>query len=376
MNTGTHEPLKTPLHEAHQQLEAKIIDFGGWLMPVNYPPGIINEHTATRNAVGVFDVCHMGEIHFRGPRAAAAVQRLVTNNVAKLIDGQALYTVACRQSGGIVDDLLVYRVSEEHYLLVVNASNIAKDLQWFRQHVGDWCQIEDASDDTGLISFQGPKAQAALQPLTAFPLDTLPSFHFTTDAHVAGLPVWIARTGYTGEDGFEIFCRPEDARVIWDALVAAARAVGGLPVGLGARDTLRLECKMSLYGNDLTEDTTPLEAGLGWVIRFDAGNFIGKDALLHQHTGSVRRKLVGFVMTGRGVARSGYTIHMVDPSGVGGLLGRVTSGTLGPTVQKNIGMGYVAAENAAPGTHIYIDCRGKMSEAEIVAGPFYKRSRT
>ncbi len=375
MITGTAEPRRTPLYEAHKQLDAKIIDFGGWLMPVNYPPGIIDEHNATRNAVGVFDVSHMGEIHFRGPRATAAVQHLVTNDVSKLADGHALYAVACRTSGGIVDDLIVYRVAADHYMLVVNASNIDKDFQWFSQHVGSWCELDDASDETALISFQGPKAAAALQPLTSFDLTALKSFDFTTTAQVAGLPVWIARTGYTGEDGFEIFCRNTDARALWDALLAAAREIGGMPVGLGARDTLRLESRLSLYGNELTDDTTPFEAGLAWVVKFDAGNFIGKDALLHQHTGGVRRKLVGFVMLGRGVARHGYTIHQTDPAGVGGRLGSVTSGTLGPTIQKNIGLGYVAAECSAPGTRIYIDCRGKWVEAEIVKGPFYRRPR-
>jgi len=240
-----------------------MVDFGGWSMPVSYPTGILEEHRATRAAIGVFDVCHMGEVHFTGPGAAATVQRIVTNDVARLENGRAFYTVACLPSGGIVDDLIVYRVNPEHYLAVVNASNTDKDVDWFQEHRGAGCTIEDASARTGLIAFQGPAAQRSLQPLTSLPLDKLRSFSFATDVTVAGLPVWIARTGYTGEDGFELLCDAKDAAALWDRLVEAANSVGGKPVGLGARDTLRLEAKLPLYGNDLDDETTPLEAGLG-----------------------------------------------------------------------------------------------------------------
>jgi aminomethyltransferase len=363
------EPRKTPLHDRHRALGARIIDFGGWWMPVQYPTGIIDEHLTTRRAVGLFDVCHMGEVHFRGPRATEAVQRLVTGDIAGLRAGHAAYVVACRPSGGIVDDLIVYRFGRDHLLIVVNAANVAKDVAWFREHVGTWCDIVDASDETGLLAFQGPLAEAALQPLTEAPLGTLARHDFIAAATVAGLPVTVARTGYTAEDGFELFCRTADAPALWDALLVAAAAVGGKPVGLGARDTLRLEGRLSLYGNDLTDDTTPLEAGLGWVVKFDAGDFIGKEALLAQRAAGVARKLAGFVMVGRGIARHGYPI--VDAAGA--RVGEVTSGAPGPTVGKNIGLGYVPAVLSEPGTRLHIDCRGKLVEAEVVKGPFYKK---
>ena len=339
-------------------------------MPVQYPSGIIDEHLTTRRAVGLFDVCHMGEVHFRGPRATEAVQRLVTGDIAGLRTGHAAYVVACRPSGGIVDDLIVYRFDRDHLLIVVNAANVAKDVAWFREHVGTWCEIVDASDETGLLAFQGPLAESALQPLTDAPLRALARHDFQATARVAGLPVTVARTGYTAEDGFELFCGSTDAPALWDALLAAAAGVGGKPVGLGARDTLRLEGRLSLYGNDLTDDTTPLEAGLGWVVKFDAGDFIGKDALLAQRAAGVTRKLAGFVMVGRGIGRHGYPI--VDAAGA--RVGEVTSGAPGPTVGKNIGLGYVPAALAEPGTRLNIDCRGKLVEAEVVKGPFYKKA--
>jgi aminomethyltransferase len=364
------QPRKTPLTGAHQRLGAKLIDFGGWLMPVNYPDGILEEHKATRSAVGVFDVCHMGEIHFRGPRAAEAVQRLVTNHVGGLRDGRAMYAVACHPSGGIVDDLIVYRVAGDHFLIVVNASNIDKDHQHFIENAGALCQIDNQSDSTALIAFQGPKAAAALAGLTNADLASLRSFCFLPDRQVAGRPAWIARTGYTGEDGFELVCSPDDAPALWDALVEAAAKVGGKPVGLGARDTLRLEACLSLYGNDLSDTTTPLEAGLGWVVKFDAGDFIGKQALLLQREAGLARKLVAFEMRERGIARHGYAISDVAS---GKTLGEVTSGTVGPWIGKNIGMGYLPVSHAQPGTRIVIDCRGKPAQAEVVKGPFYRR---
>jgi aminomethyltransferase len=339
-------------------------------MPVNYPAGIIEEHKATRQAVGLFDVCHMGEIHFRGPGATLAVQHLVTNDAAALRDGRAMYAVACHETGGIVDDLIVYRIAADHILIVVNASNIEKDYRHFVDHAGSLCRIDNESERTGLIAFQGPKAAAALAGLTKANLATLPSFALLTGCQVAGRPVSIARTGYTGEDGFEIFCAPEDAEPLWNALLEAAGNVAGKPVGLGARDTLRLEARLSLYGNDLDDTTTPLEAGLGWVVKLDKGDFIGKQALLRQRAAGLPRKLVGFEMRERGIARHGYGISDVTS---GCRLGIVTSGTLGPTVGKNIGMGYVPPSHAEPGTRIVIDCRGKPAQAEVIKGPFYRR---
>jgi aminomethyltransferase len=365
------EPRKTPLHDAHRDLGARLIDFGGWWMPVHYPAGIIDEHRTTRSAVGLFDVCHMGEAHFRGPRAVESVGRLVTGDVHQLAAGHALYTVACDPRGGIVDDLIVYKLAAEHLLIVMNAANVAKDLAWFRDQVGTWCDLEDASDETGLLAFQGPLAEAALQTLTAAPLATVRSFDVLSDLRVADVDVSLARTGYTAEDGFELFCATRDVPRLWERLLGAGRAVGGSPVGLGARDTLRLEGRLSLYGNDLTAETTPLEAGLAWVVKFEAADFIGREALLRQRAEGVRRKLVGFVMLGRGIARHGYAIH--DPSG--GRVGEVTSGAPGPTVGKNIGMGYVPVALSEPGQRLFVDCRGKRIEAEVVKGPFYKRAR-
>jgi aminomethyltransferase len=362
---------RTPLYEAHVRLGAKMVDFGGWAMPVSYPTGILDEHRATRSAVGVFDVCHMGEVHFVGSGAAATVQRLVTNDVARLENGRAFYTVACLKTGGIVDDLIVYRLQPDHYVAVVNASNIDKDVDWFQEHRGAGCEVQDRSEMTGLIAFQGPRAAEVLAPLATFPLDQLRTFSFATDVKVAGLPVWIARTGYTAEDGFELFCDTKDAPALWDRLIDAATTAGGKPVGLGARDTLRLEGRLPLYGNDLDQETTPLEAGLGWVVKLDGEDFIGRDALRAQAAAGVARKLTGFVMTERGIARHGYAIYDAD----GAAVGTVTSGGPAPTLEKNVGLGYVPSRLSVGGTKLSIDCRGKRVAAEVVSGPFYKRGK-
>lgn len=373
MHNPPGEPRKTPLYDAHRSLGARIVDFGGWWMPVQYPGGIIEEHRATRAAVGLFDVCHMGEVHFRGPRAVESVGRLVTGDVVSLPVGHAMYTVACRPTGGVVDDLIVYKLGEQHLLVVVNAANRAKDVSWFREHVGTWCDLEDASDETGLLAFQGPRAEAALQTLAAFPLalSAVKPFDVLTGVHIADIEVTLARTGYTAEDGFELFCPAHQVPALWERLLAVAGGVGGCPVGLGARDTLRLEGRLCLYGNDLDDETTPLEAGLAWVVKLDGADFIGKPALMRQAAEGVRRRLAGFVMTGRGIARHGYAIH----DAAGNPVGEVTSGAPGPTVGKNIGMGYLPVELAEPGQRLLIDCRGKLVEADVVKGPFYRRAR-
>src|SRR3569623_1893090 len=246
MESSSGQPRKTPLYEAHRALGAKMIDFGGWMMPVQYATGIIDEHQATRRAVGLFDVCHMGEVHFRGPRATDAVQRLVTGNVAGLPNDHAAYMVACYPDGGIVDDLIVYRIERDHILIVVNAANVTKDEAWFRDNVGSWCEVDDSSDQPGLLAFQGPLAERALQPLSEAPLGALKHHQFFPIASVAGIPVSIARSGYTAEDGFELFCATAHVPLLWAALLEAATKVGGKPVGLGARDTLRLEGRLSL----------------------------------------------------------------------------------------------------------------------------------
>ena len=363
------EPRKTPLYDRHKALGAKVIDFGGWAMPVQYT-GILDEHKAVREKSGIFDVSHMGEVLFQGPRAAEAVQRLVTNDVGKLSDGGAMYSCMCRPHGGIVDDLIVYRTAQDSFLIVINAANIQKDVAWFHENAGALCKVTDLSDETGLVAVQGPKAVALVRSLADQPIDQLKSFTFR-ESGVAGVHCHVARTGYTGEDGFEIFAPADQIAKVWDAVLDAGKHVGCQPIGLGARDTLRLEAKLSLYGNDLDEEHTPHEAGLSWVVK--GKGFIGEAALAKQKAEGCRRKLVGFVMKERGTARHGYAI-LDGLDGSGRPIGVVTSGGIGPTVGANVGLGYVPSEKAEPGTRLTIDCRGKQAQAEVVKGAFYKRT--
>jgi len=367
--TDTQQALKqTPLFERHKAAGARLIDFGGWHMPVQYKPGIIKEHRHVRESVGIFDVSHMGEAVLRGPEAAAAVRRLITNDVGKLVDGAALYTVMCYEDGGIVDDCIVYRQSADAYLIILNASNVAKDLAWIQKNVGDMVDIEDQSDATALIAVQGPDAVEVCDKLTSTDLAAVKRFHFVR-CELAGVPVMAARTGYTGEDGFELAVPADQATAVWDALVADERV---WPIGLGARDTLRLEARLCLYGNDIDQTTTPYEAGLGWVVKPDTGDFIGKQALLAQKANGLKRKLVGFRVEGRGIARHGYDI--VDRSQTEPVIGEVTSGTSGISVGGAIGMGYVPTAYAKADTNLTIDCRGKDVPAVVVKGAFYKRT--
>jgi aminomethyltransferase len=356
---------ETPLYSRHKALGAKVIDFGGWAMPVQYR-GILAEHEAVRTRCGLFDVSHMGEIDFRGPRAQEAVQRLVTNDVSKIKDGGAQYTVVCRPTGGIVDDCIVYRHTADHYLIVVNASNIDKDFGWFAEQAGSLCTVENISDQWGLLAVQGPKAVALVSSLSDEPVDQLASFTWRF-AKVCGIQTSVARTGYTGEDGFELFVEADKAGDLWDALLARGKDAGLEPIGLGARDTLRLEARLCLYGNDIDEDHTPLEAGLAWVVK--GKGYIGEEALAKQKAEGVKRRLVGFVMKERGTGRHGYPIL----DGAGQRIGEVTSGAPGPTVGANIGMGWVPTAHSEPGTSLVVDCRGKPARAEIVKGPFYRR---
>ncbi|HEY8146428.1 MAG TPA: glycine cleavage system aminomethyltransferase GcvT [Kofleriaceae bacterium] len=361
-------PLRrTPLHGLHVAAGAKMVEFGGWEMPLQYQ-GIIAEHRAVRSAVGLFDVSHMGEVALRGPRAAEAVQRLVTNAVGKLDDGAAMYTVMCYPDGGIVDDCIVYRRAQDDFMVVVNASNAEKDLAWMREQAGAIAEVVDESEATGLIAVQGPQAVAMVAGLSDGDLTAVKRFRFAR-ATIAGVPCLACRTGYTGEDGFELACPAEQAPALWSALVAA----GGTPIGLGARDTLRLEAKLCLYGNDIDQTTTPLEAGLGWVVKVDAGDFVGRDALVRQKAEGLKRSLVGFRIEGRGIARHGYPI--VDRARPAGdqVIGQVTSGTTGITVGGAIGMGYVPVARSAPGSELTVDCRGKDVTAQVVKGAFYQR---
>jgi aminomethyltransferase len=365
---------KTPLWDVHRQLGAKLIDFGGWDMPVSYPAGTIKEHKAVREAVGLFDVSHMGEAYLRGPKARDVVGRLTTNAVESAPVGKAVYTLLCRPSGGIVDDCIFYKRGDDEFFVIVNASNQGKDLEWFREHASSECGVDDVSDDTALIAVQGPKAVAMVDALPGSHRGTLaamPSFTFV-DAEIAGASCVVARTGYTGEDGFELACGNADAVKLWTALLDAATPLGGLPIGLGARDTLRLESKLPLYGNDIDDDHTPLEAGLGWAVKLDKGNFLGRDALLRQKAEGLTRQLVGFKIddSARAIARHGYPV-----TANGDQVGVVTSGGPGIVVGGAIGLAYVPTALAATGSALTIDCRGKPAAAKVVAGKFYKRPK-
>lgn len=360
------ELARTPLHAAHVAAGAKMVDFTGWHMPVQYA-GILAEHKAVREHVGLFDVSHMGEIDFAGPDALAAVQKLITNDVNKLVDGQALYTAVCLPNGGIVDDCIVYRHAADKLRIVVNASNIAKDEAHFREHVGHMCEIVNRSDETALIAVQGPEARALAARLGGDALLDIKGFHFGTGT-IAGKPITAARTGYTGEDGFELFVAPDDAIAVWNALVEA----GAAPCGLGARDTLRLEAKLCLYGNDIDETTTPYEAGLGWVVKPAAGPFVGSDALAAQKEVGIKQTLIGFRVQGKGTARHGWEL-VASPEPDAEVIGRVTSGGPAPTVGGSVGIGYVPPAFSKPGTLIAARSQHKVIPVEIVKGPFYKR---
>jgi aminomethyltransferase len=341
-------------------------------MPLQYS-GVVEEHNAVRRAAGLFDVSHMGELRLRGEYSSHVVDYLVTNDVKRLVDGQALYTCACNDRGTILDDLIVYRYAQDDWLIVCNSSNREKMLGHFAHAAKDHCELRDQSDDIALLALQGPQAFEVLARVAAggAALATLGSFHFR-DVTLAGVACTAARTGYTGEDGVELFCAWGDAPRLWRALLDSGAAVGLRPAGLGARDTLRLEARLSLYGNDIDESTHPFEAGLGWVVRLDKGDFVGRAALVEIRAQPLRRKLVGFEMVGRGIARHGYPLR--DAGGVE--VGVCTSGSPGPTVGKNIGLGYLPAAMADAGTRFFVDCRGKNIDAVVVPTPFYKRPRS
>ncbi|MEY4580141.1 MAG: hypothetical protein RL701_4844 [Pseudomonadota bacterium] len=346
-----------------------MVPFSGWEMPVQYS-GVTDEHSAVRKHVGLFDVSHMGELHFEGPGAAAALDGLVTNDVSKLEEGRAFYTVACNDRGTILDDLIIYRLAPEHYLVVCNAGNLDKMHAHFEERTRGLCVFSDRSEATALIAVQGPLAPSVVEALGAPSLKQLPRFGVTSVV-LAGVPLIAARTGYTGEDGYELFCPAELATKVWNEALGVGRSVGIKPIGLGARDTLRLEAKLALYGNDIDETTTPLEAGLGWVVKLDKSDFLGRAALLQQRQQPLARALVGFEMVGRGIARHDYPI--LEAGAHGPKVGRVTSGAPGLSVGKNIGLGYVPAHLKKIGTRIDIEIRNQPIEARVCATPFYKR---
>jgi aminomethyltransferase len=358
--------LRTPLHAEHASLGAKLVPFAGYEMPVQYPTGITAEHHAVRKAAGLFDVSHMGEFTVRGDRALDFVQRVVTNDVSKIEVGQAQYSTLLNHDGKLLDDLLVYRYPD-HYLLVVNGSNKDKDFRWIQQFAGEYgVELEDHTDDIALLALQGPKAEGILRRLTDADLDSIRYYRFA-EGTVDGIPATISRTGYTGEDGFELYVPAEHAARLWRRLLEVGRDDGLTPAGLGCRDSLRLEMGYALYGNDLDEDTTPLEAGLGWVVKMDKGDFVGRDALARQKEQGIGRKLVGFRLKERGFPRHGYPVS-VD----GQECGVVTSGVLSPTLGEGVGMAYVPAASSKPGTEIGIVIRNTTVPAEVVRPPFHK----
>ena len=364
MRTG--ELKRTPLWAVHRRYGAKMVDFGGWEMPVQYS-GILEEHGAVRRAAGLFDVSHMGEIEIRGPEAFQAVDCATTNAVGRLKPGQIQYAGLLYDHGGFVDDILVHKVADDHYFLCVNAGNQEKDFAHIRETNRFDAAVALTSGRYAQLAIQGPRAAATLGKLTAVDLAAIHYYNFV-DGEVSGAPARIARTGYTGEDGFELYIPPEEGERIWDELMAAGAECGIKPCGLGARNTLRLEAAMALYGHEIDATLTPFEAGLAWIVKLDKGEFLGRERLLQQQREGVRRKLAGFEMRGRGIAREGYEVY-VD----GAPAGWVTSGTPSPTLNKNIGMCYLPAEQATIGRPIQISVRGQLVDAETVTTPFYRR---
>jgi aminomethyltransferase len=356
---------QTPLYEAHRALGARLVDFAGWEMPVQYT-SIIAEHEAVRTAAGLFDVSHMGEVAFRGPGALESANRLITNDLARIADGQAVYAGLLNERAGFGDDVVAYRFSPQHILICVNASNRAKDFAWMREHASGVKPL-DVGDEWAQLAVQGPKAAGIVQRLTPLALAGIATYHFAQGA-VAGVPCIVSRTGYTGEDGFELYCPPDRVVALWNALLEAGRPDGLRPAGLGARDSLRTEMKYALYGNDIDDDHTPLEAGLGWIVKWDKGEFVGRPALERQKQAGVPRKLVGFEMREPGIPRHGYQIA----SG-GAPVGVVTSGTMGPSVKKAIGIGYVPTPLAGVGTELAVEIRGRPAKAEVVKTPFWHK---
>jgi aminomethyltransferase len=364
---------RTPLNEAHRRLGGRMVEFGGWDMPVQYGAGTMSEHLRTRAQAGLFDVSHMGEIDVRGPDAISFVNRLTSNDATRLVDGQAQYTALTTPQGTVIDDLLVYRQAEDHLLLVVNAGTTDKDWEWIKSnHAGENVELRNASAEYCQIALQGPDAISILQKLTGTNLPEIKYYHFMR-GQVDGVDAIISRTGYTGEDGFEVYAAPEKAEQLWNRILDAGNYGaddGVLPCGLAARNTLRLEAGMALYGHEINEETTLLEANLGWITKLGKGDFIGREALAKQKEEGLKRKLIGLEVTDRGIARDEQDILVS-----GEVVGRVTSGSPAPFLKKNIGMGYVPVEHSAVGTAIEIDVRGKRVGAQIVPLPFYKRAK-
>jgi len=362
-------PLKrTPLYRRHVDAGGKVVPFAGFEMPVQYQTGIIAEHKAVREAAGLFDVSHMGEFIVRGPQALDLIQYVTVNDASKIEVGQAQYSAICLESGGVIDDLLIYRF-DDRFMLVVNAANREKDFEWIQRHAKAFnVELEDVSEATALIALQGPVAREILQPITNPDIDSIKYYRFS-EGEVANVPAVVSGTGYTGEDGFELYIAAEDASKVWDALLSAGSSDGLIPAGLGARDSLRLEMGYSLYGNDLDEDHTTLESGLGWITKLDKDDFVGRDALIGQKENGVTRRLVGMKLEERAFPRPGYPIVSK-----GEAVGQITSGTMSPSLGVGIALGYVPSEMARIDTVLQIDIRGRLADGRVQRPPFYTDS--
>lgn len=363
----TASPSRTPLYDEHLALGAKMVPFAGFEMPIQYPTGIRAEHAAVREAAGLFDVSHMGEFVFEGPGALDLVQRVTVNDASRLAVGQAQYSALCDESGGVLDDILVYRTGESSFLMVVNAANRASDLEWIRRHAeGFDARLEDRSDDYALLALQGPRAARVLSAVTDLDLDGIGYFRFARGP-VAEAEALVARTGYTGEDGFEIYLPAASGAAVWRALLEAGEPFGLLPAGLGARDSLRLEVGYPLYGSDLDTEHTALEGGLGWAVKLDKGDFLGREALARQKEEGVPRRLTGVVLSGKGFPRPGYEV-LHD----GEVVGTLTSGTLSPSLGEGIGLAYLPTELAAEDTEVAIRIRDRDVPGRVRRPPFYR----
>lgn len=362
----TNDLKHTPLIHAHIRLGAKLVPFGGWQMPVQYS-GIIDEHNTVRTLAGLFDVSHMGEFEIKGPKAQKFINKLITNDLGKLKAGQALYTPMCYENGGIVDDLLVYCLENEHYWMVVNAGNIDNDWEWANKHLLPDVELTNISQEIAQIALQGPKSEKILQTITKINLADIKYFRFEKGL-VGDLECLVSRTGYTGEDGFELYAKKQDAEKLWELIMTAGKDEGLLPIGLGARDTLRFEAKLPLYGHELSAEINPIEAGLNYFIAWEKEDFIGREALLKIKEEGVKRKLVGFEMLDRGIARAEYP---VTKNGVE--IGFVTSGSFAPTINKNLGLALINVDEAFMDNTIEIIIRGKAFKGKIIKTPFYKK---
>ncbi len=368
--------MKTPLYECHVQGKGKIVPFAGYLLPVQYETGVITEHMAVRKSAGLFDVSHMGEVVFTGKDALNNVQMLVTNDCSHMYDGQVKYSPMCNETGGVVDDLLVYRVSDDNYMLVINAANRFKDVEWMENHLFGDVSFKDISDEMAQIALQGPKAATILRKVTEEKNIPIKYYSFVESGVVAGVTCLISKTGYTGEDGFELYCNPKDAVPLWNTLLEAGKNEGLIPCGLGARDTLRLEAAMPLYGHEMDDDISPLETGLGFAIKMDKDNFIGKSGILSR--GDLKRKRVGLNITGRGIARERCPVYAIESTEKAGneskMIGKTTSGTHCPYLGRPIAMALLEIGFAEVGTKVEVEVRGKRITAEVVGLPFYKKA--